>query len=198
MSVRLVGALVGAVAVGAIVVACSGNEPTRPSPSGLLRAVVNSGCTPDVQAPTITSVSASPNVLWPPNHKMQTVTLHWGAVDNCGSPMCAISSISSNEPVNGRGDGNTSPDWVITSNSTADLLRAERSGNGTGRIYTITVSCLDAAGNKTVATTTVLVPHDQGKNLKCPPDDKGKGDDKNGDRDMKNKCEEGDDSRTNA
>jgi hypothetical protein len=39
-------------------------------------------------------------------------------------------------------------------------LRAERSGNGTGRIYTLTITAMDAAGNTTTATTTVSVPHD--------------------------------------
>src|SRR5689334_7831069 len=99
MSVRLVGSLFGALAVGAIVVACAGTEPTRPSPSGMLKSVASSSCSPDTQAPTVTFISASPNVLWPPNHTMQLVTLHWGAVDNCGSPPCAITSITSNEPV---------------------------------------------------------------------------------------------------
>jgi hypothetical protein len=38
-------------------------------------------------------------------------------------------------------------------------LRSERSGTGNGRIYTITITCLDSAGNKTVKTTQVRVPH---------------------------------------
>jgi hypothetical protein len=32
-----------------------------------------------------------------------------------------------------------------------------------GRIYTITYSATDGTGNKSTATTTVSVPHDQGK-----------------------------------
>jgi hypothetical protein len=42
-------------------------------------------------------------------------------------------------------------------------LRAERTGGGTGRTYTITYSATDASGNSTVAAATVLVPHDQSK-----------------------------------
>jgi hypothetical protein len=37
-------------------------------------------------------------------------------------------------------------------------LRAERDNRGTGRIYTITVLCTDAAGNEATTTVTVTVP----------------------------------------
>jgi len=39
-------------------------------------------------------------------------------------------------------------------------LRADRRGDGTGRIYTIAITCTDAAGNSTHKTVTVAVPHD--------------------------------------
>lgn len=39
------------------------------------------------------------------------------------------------------------------------LLRAERSGNGLGRVYTVTYEAVDHAGNKTQASATVSVPH---------------------------------------
>lgn len=60
------------------------------------------------------------------------------------------------------GGGDTPPDWVITGPLTVDL-RAERSGKGSGRVYTITVECSDASGNTATKTVTVTVPHDQGK-----------------------------------
>jgi hypothetical protein len=43
-------------------------------------------------------------------------------------------------------------------------LRAERSGLGDGRTYTITVTCRDTAGNTTARTVTVTVPKSQGNN----------------------------------
>ncbi|HET9433357.1 MAG TPA: T9SS type A sorting domain-containing protein, partial [Chitinophagaceae bacterium] len=48
------------------------------------------------------------------------------------------------------------PDWEITGHNTVNL-RAERSGKGSGRIYTITVECADGSGNKTTSTTEVSV-----------------------------------------
>jgi hypothetical protein len=61
------------------------------------------------------------------------------------------------------GDGNTSVDWRITGDHTV-LLRAERSGNGGGRIYFITVRASDASGNRSqTKTVTVTVPKSQGK-----------------------------------
>jgi hypothetical protein len=81
--------------------------------------------------------------------------------DNCSAVTSRIVGVTSNEPVNALGDGNTDPDWVVTGTLTL-LLRSERSGTGTGRVYTVTVESSDVAGNKSTASATVLVPHDQG------------------------------------
>ncbi len=117
----------------------------------------------DTTPPSIASVTASPNVLWPPDHKMVPVTVAVSASDTCSAaPVCKITSVSSNEPVDGTGDGDTAPDWEITGNLTVNL-RAERAGSGSGRVYTITVGCNDASGNISTKTATVTVPHDQGK-----------------------------------
>jgi hypothetical protein len=116
----------------------------------------------DTTPPTITSVSASPNVLHPPNHKMVPVTVSASATDVCDpNPTCKIDSISSSEAALAKGSGKTSPDYVITGTQSADL-RAERTGPGPGRTYTLKDQCSDASGNHVSATTTVKVPHDQG------------------------------------
>lgn len=111
--------------------------------------------------PTISGVSVDKPTLWPPNHKMVEVTVSYGATDPCSSPVCTL-TVSSNEPVNGTGDGNTSPDWVVVDAHHVQL-RAERSGNGDGRVYTITITCRDSAGNTASSTATVTVAHDKGK-----------------------------------
>jgi len=48
----------------------------------------------------------------------------------------------------------------ITGPLTVDL-RAERSGIGTGRLYTITAECRDASGNLATRSVQVSVPHNQ-------------------------------------
>jgi hypothetical protein len=111
----------------------------------------------DKEAPVITQVSASPSSLWPPNHQMKDVTINYTASDNCGGVTSKL-SVSSNEPVNGTGDGDTSPDWIIVNDHHVQL-RAERSGRGNGRVYTITIISRDASGNTSTQTTQVVVPH---------------------------------------
>ncbi len=110
----------------------------------------------DDTSPTITGVGVNRAVLRPPNHEMVNVTVNYTSTDNCGVVNCTL-SVSSNEPVNGEDDGNTAPDWEIV-DSHHVRLRAERSGGGNGRIYTITITCADGSGNSTSRTVTVTVP----------------------------------------
>ena len=144
-----------AFALGETPVTCTAEDTTgnQSSQCGFTVSVV------DTTAPTISSTSASPSQLWPPNHRMKTVTVAVQAEDGCDStaPSCAITAISSNEPVDGPDDGSTVPDWEITGALTA-ALRAERSGSGSGRVYTIETTCTDAAGNAATSTALVQVP----------------------------------------
>src|SRR3982750_4627220 len=98
----------------------------------------------------MSAVSTSTAVLWPPDHLMIDVMLTYSVTDNCGSSACVV-SITSNEPDGGG-------DWEIVDTHHV-RLRADRAGTGSGRIYTVLVTCTDAAGNATVRTATVLVPH---------------------------------------
>ena len=109
----------------------------------------------DNTPPSITRLTANPDVLWPPNHKMVKVTVNYNATDNCGQPSCQISSVVSNEPIN-------RADYRIV-NAHQVQLRAERLGSGNGRIYTIAITCTDASGNSSKQVVRVTVPHDQRK-----------------------------------
>jgi len=119
----------------------------------------------DTEPPNITSPSVDPSVLWPPNHRMVNVTVSYDVTDNCPLPpnSCTL-SVTSNEPVNGTGDGDTSPDWIVLDDHHVQL-RAERAGNGNGRIYTITITCIDSGGNSSSESVTVTVPHDRGRGM---------------------------------
>ena len=106
--------------------------------------------------PTITGESASVVVLSPSNHTMRDVTISYTATDNCA--VTSIITVTSNEPINGVGDGDTDPDWIVTDNHHV-ILRAERSANGTGRIYTITITATDPSANTITKIVEVRVPH---------------------------------------
>ena len=96
-------------------------------------------------------------VLRNPNHKMVNVTVCPFFTDPSGTPVTRILSVTSNEPENGTGDGDTGPDIQVTGPVTV-RLRAERAGTGTGRIYTLVVETKDPLGNKRIDTVTVTVP----------------------------------------
>jgi hypothetical protein len=104
--------------------------------------------------PVISRVTASPNSLWPPNHKMVLVTLNYTVSDDCDAAPVGTISVKSNE--------GTASDWKVLDTHHVNLL-ADRAGNGNGRIYTITISYKDSLGVSSSATVTVTVPHDQGK-----------------------------------
>ena len=115
----------------------------------------------DKTIPTIAGLpAAGACTLWPPNHKLVQVATVTASGGGSGLASLTISG-SSNEPENGLGDGDTAPDIVITGGNVQ--LRAERSGTGTGRVYTLTAAASDIAGNQTTATATCVVPHDQRK-----------------------------------
>ena len=121
----------------------------------------------DVTPPTITA-TMSPNLLWPPNHKMVTTTPTLVVADNCSVAGTRLERITMNEgdetdtfdPLHDttQGDGNTINDIDVTADGVISL-RAERSGKGDGRIYTLIFSVTDGSGNSAEDDTQVVVPH---------------------------------------
>jgi len=112
----------------------------------------------DTRPPQL-NITLTATTLWPPNHDYVQVNATVTTSDICDpSPKITLVSITSNEPDNGLGDGNTINDIIIVNNFTFNI-RAERSGTGTGRNYTITYKATDASGNSAIATAKITVPH---------------------------------------
>ena len=113
--------------------------------------------------PACQLAQASPALLWPANHKLVPVGIVGVTDPNNGQVTIAITRVTQDEPLNGTGDGDTSPDAVIQGDNV--LLRAERSGNGNGRVYRIYFTASDgqAVDRECNGSVTVGVPHSMKK-----------------------------------
>jgi sugar lactone lactonase YvrE len=114
----------------------------------------------DQTAPVVSGMPGANCSLWPPNHKMVHVATVTASDTGSGvAPGSFTVTGTSNEPP-------SASQISITANASGGYdisLQADRSGNGNGRIYTLTASVSDIAGHATTATATCSVPHDQGK-----------------------------------
>lgn len=195
-------------------VAAGSNPVCTVSVTGVLGVGVQFTKLSDTTPPTLSCV-ASPNELWPPDHKMRDVRVTVTMKDNAaGSLSYSLISVTSDEsddsPERGKvvykwwgrdydrrskterhkkhvgggkhadgddcgydddddgdqnGDGNTSNDiqgWTLNTPDVFGQFRAERSGSGDGRVYTLTYKGTDAAGNTATTSCTVTVPKAQG------------------------------------
>src|SRR4051794_17187154 len=163
----LIGAAIAALGLGTFAIpALSGAAPG--APQGGTGGPVKCGSG---------SITWSPNNLWPPNHKMQTVTITYTGDKDDDDAMVAVTGWSDNETVDDvEMNGSGQPD---AAGQTADVVpgapgmghdnepvtttaqvRAERSGRGTGRVYSLTVSCKETGPDEMggTATATVAVP----------------------------------------
>jgi hypothetical protein len=110
--------------------------------------------------PPTMNVLVDKTTLWPANHKMVPVHANIQVQDNLpGQSTVVLASITSSEPASGPAADVQEAQYG--SSDSDFLLRAERSGAGSGRVYKITYTAADEAGNKTSAVVSVVVPHDQ-------------------------------------
>lgn len=127
--------------------------------AAILAKIFGSALAGDTEPPAV-DVAVTPTTLWPANHKMVAIKPDVRATDNQDpNPVVTLESVTSSEPENDAADGNTEKDIEIATDGTI-YLRAERSGSGEGRTYTITYRAVDASGNVGRGTATVFVPHD--------------------------------------
>ena len=103
-------------------------------------------------------------VMWPPNHKLLSASIV-GVTDadsGLDDVTVRITAVTQDEPLDGTGDGDTSPDAIIQSGDPADsvLLRSERSGLENGRVYVVHFTADDGIESCT-GSVTVGVPHDR-------------------------------------
>lgn len=112
--------------------------------------------------PDCSGAAASLGVIWPPNHTMVAINII-GVTSPYGLPLnVVVTGIQQDEAVNAVGSGNTAPDGSGIGTSTA-MVRAERAGPGTGRIYFISFSATDTTGAQCTGSVQTFVPHDQGQ-----------------------------------
>jgi hypothetical protein len=116
------------------------------------------------KTPPVITASTNLATLWPPNGRMVSVTVSGTISDSLSgiNPSTAAFAVQDSY-------GLLHPSGLVSvsANGTYSFtipLEARRDGQDkNGRLYTIVVSARDNAGNASLATTTVIVPHDLGQ-----------------------------------
>jgi hypothetical protein len=115
----------------------------------------------DGAPPVLSGLPPEGCTLGPPNHQLQRVAVVRASDAVSGvAPGSLQVNATSNEPLD-------PSDVAVTEDESGGLvveLRAERSGGSqSGRIYDLTVTAQDLAGNTVTASAACIVPHDRGK-----------------------------------
>lgn len=140
--------------------------PSRYAGSLVLTSGSRLECLPDTTPPSLGSVTVTPACLWPPNSKLVAYELgssiQYQVSDDCDpQPTVRIVSVTSSEPALGQA--------AFAFDADSACLRSQRLGNGSGRIYTITLEARDSSGNVSQASTTVSVPKASSAGCSVPP-----------------------------
>ena len=115
----------------------------------------------DGAPPVLSGLPPEGCTLWPSNQKLQRVAVLRASDAVSGIARGSLQvNATSNEPMD-------PSDVAVTEDENGGLvvqLRAERSGvSNSGRVYHLTVTAQDLAGNEATRTATCIVPHDRGK-----------------------------------
>jgi hypothetical protein len=114
------------------------------------------------RAPGCAVAVARPERIWPPNGKLQAISIG-GITDPDGDPVTlAVTSIRQDEPLSKKG----SPD-ASGLGTARPQVRADRLGGGDGRVYRLGFAARDGRGGECAGEVTVCVPHDQSPGAAC-------------------------------
>jgi cysteine-rich repeat protein len=145
-------------------------EPPETCDDGNL--IPGDGCSPLclVEVPNLPPVCdgafASPDGLWPPNHKLVPIGID-GVVDPDDDLIAiTVTAVAQDEPVDAEGDGSTCGDADGLGTDVV-FLRSERSGPGDGRVYHVAFRADDPAGGFCTGEVEVCVRHDNGHGGFC-------------------------------
>jgi hypothetical protein len=103
----------------------------------------------DNESPVLSAVTLSSKKIWPPSGKLKKVAVYYTASDNA-EEVNSVLTVKSNDT-----QSNTR-DWEVVNNHLL-RLKASRLPDGEARVYTITVTSSDVAGNTTRRTTSIVV-----------------------------------------
>lgn len=106
--------------------------------------------------PSCELAHASVPLLWPPNHKLVPVSVVGVTDPNNDEVEIVVGETTQDEPVDGLGDGDTTPDAMLQ--GAKAFLRMERSGQGDGRVYRVNFTARDGFGAECTGYITVCVP----------------------------------------
>lgn len=102
----------------------------------------------DNESPNLSPITLSRSTLWPASGKLKKVVVNYDVSDNSGTVKTNI-AVSSNT-TDGVKDFEIIDDHLLR-------LKASRLPDDSPRVYTITVTATDDAGNKTTRTTSISV-----------------------------------------
>lgn len=134
-------------------------NPFQPTFGGDVDTFVSRISTPTTSLPDCSRATASPSTVWPPNGKLVPVAI-LGVAPPAGDPLnirmnIRVTEITQDEPATSSasaGIGTSTP-----------RIKAERNGQGDGRVYHILFEASALSGASCTGEVTVCVPHDQGK-----------------------------------
>jgi hypothetical protein len=131
-----------------VVVVCRDASGNEAGDSAAVRVIADQ--VKEDKPPVVVSLTATPNVLSPPNNQMVPVKVEVKATDdNDSQPRCSVRSVWSEQQI-------SSEDWKIS--DTFEVTLRSTASPGQDRVYNIVVVCADSAGNEAGDYVRVTVP----------------------------------------